>query len=122
MLKIYILSPNTWIFVHIGCDFSTDYEKRFGSPCMNFQLQLVQSTQKTCASPAVTVPMAKSGIFGPKRANSIFPKFSEISAKFCPLSRPFNPFGRRHEARGREIRRGFESSVQSSRWRVGAGI
>ena len=44
-----------------------------------------------------------------------FRNFGEIS----PLLRPFNPFGRRHEARGREIRRGFESSVQSSRWRVG---
>ena len=85
---------------------------------MIFQHKLVQSTQKNCASPAVTVPMAKSAIFGPKRAKSIFPKFSKIQVIFFPLLRPFNPFGRRHEARGREIRRGFESSVQSLSRRV----
>ena len=49
------------------------------------------------------VPMAKSAIFGPKRAKSIFPKFSGISANFALFCGLLTLFGRRHEARGREI-------------------
>ena len=63
----------------------------------------MQSTQKNCASPAVTVPMAKSAIFGPKRAKSIFPKFPGISANLALFCGLLTLFGRRHEARGREI-------------------
>ena len=89
-------------FLIIGRKIVSEMEKsknsRFGSPYMIFQHKLVQSTQKNCASPAVTVPMAKSAIFGPKREILIFPKFSKFW-KIWPSAAAFQTlFGRRHGA------------------------
>ena len=49
---------------------------RFGSPYINFQHKLIQSTRMFCASPAVAAPMTNSAINGAKRATFILSIFS----------------------------------------------